>query len=666
MKNIISLLITFTLFTSINSQQSFYVDGTNGNDNNNGSLAHPWKTIQKSFDNAIAGSTVFIRGGTYNTQQVLNVSGTSGNPIEFRNYQNEVVIIDGTGLDSTVPMIEMRNDSNIIIRNLTIRNLVGDHSKGILVVCDANGQSKNLTFKNLTIKNISWNSNKNAIPNPQNPQNAHPIIVYGFGSTLSNVLSNITIDSCQVYNNVTGYSEAISLDGNIDGIIVSNNIVHDNTNIGIDLIGNYATSSNPSLDQARNAQVINNICYNNISNVATSAGIYVDGGKNITIERNTTYSNGHGIEIGCENDGTASDIIVRENIIYHNQVAGLAVGGYNKNTTGKVVNCYVYNNTFFQNDYNREGYGELNITKVNNCVYKNNIFYTNDENILLAKQNITPQTGIVFAYNCWFTPNKDSNHVDMYLAPNTISTFSNYRSTFSDYTSIYADPNFIDTSLAVANFQINPQSNSLIDKGDPNYVPANGETDILGRPRVSGGRIDIGPYEFQTPMPLHLINFYAQKEFQNVLITWITVNEINNMTQFTIERSIDGINFTPITTMYSQNNYYEESYSFTDKKPYNGINYYRLKQTDLNGSVSYSNTISINMVLNQNIITVEQNKQIKIIHFGTSTIAKIYNAAGNLIKSAQLKEGQNIISIPQAPSGVYFLLINGKTNKIKL
>lgn len=497
MKKIISVTMLFSFILKGISQQPFFVDGINGNDNNNGtSLTSPWKTIQKAFNNAKPGSTVFIRGGKYNTQQVLNVSGTSGYPIEFRNYQNETVIIDGTGLDSTKPMIEMRNKSFITFRNLIIQNLIGDHSKGILAVCDVRKQSQSLTFKNLIIRNISWTLNTKAIPDPNKPQNSHPIIVYGFGSTAANALNNITIDSCQIYNNVTGYSEAISLDGNIDGILISNNSVHDNTNIGIDLIGNYKTSSDPTLDQARNGRVVNNVCYNNISNVATSAGIYVDGAKNIIIERNTTYTNGHGIEIGCEENGSASNITVRENIIYHNQVAGLAVGGYNKSTTGQVIGCNVLNNTFYANDYLNQGYGELNITKVTNCAFKNNIFYTNGQNILLAKQNISPQSGITFSYNIWYTPNKDSNNVKMYWNGSYVSKLATYRSKLSDYTSAYINPNFVDVSLNTTNLNVQITS-PCINKGYPSYVAANGETDFLGKSRITGGRVDVGAYECQ-------------------------------------------------------------------------------------------------------------------------------------------------------------------------
>src|SRR5690349_11445221 len=67
----------------------YYVDGAQGNNQNDGlTLATAWKTIQKSFDAAVAGSTVMIKGGTYYEQLTVKVSGTAGNPITFSNYNN--------------------------------------------------------------------------------------------------------------------------------------------------------------------------------------------------------------------------------------------------------------------------------------------------------------------------------------------------------------------------------------------------------------------------------------------------------------------------------------------------------------------------------------------------------------------------------------------------
>ena len=66
-----------------------------GNDNAAGSLAAPFATIQRAADLAQPGDTVFIRAGTYRETVTLPRSGTPDNPIVFRPYNNERVIISG-------------------------------------------------------------------------------------------------------------------------------------------------------------------------------------------------------------------------------------------------------------------------------------------------------------------------------------------------------------------------------------------------------------------------------------------------------------------------------------------------------------------------------------------------------------------------------------------
>jgi hypothetical protein len=82
----------------------------------------------------------------------------------------------------------------------------------------------------------------------------------------------------------TGCSETMSLDGNVQYWTVSNNLIHDNNNIGIDAIGFEGVSPNSSTDQARDGSIVGNTVYNITSygNPAYGSqyaadGIYVDG-----------------------------------------------------------------------------------------------------------------------------------------------------------------------------------------------------------------------------------------------------------------------------------------------------------------------------------------------------------------------------------------------------
>lgn len=77
---------------------TYYVD-INGSDSNNGiSLSTPFKTIGRAAQAATAGDTVFIRGGTYRETVTPLNSGTNGNEITYRNYNDEEVVVSGNDL----------------------------------------------------------------------------------------------------------------------------------------------------------------------------------------------------------------------------------------------------------------------------------------------------------------------------------------------------------------------------------------------------------------------------------------------------------------------------------------------------------------------------------------------------------------------------------------
>ena len=77
---------------------AYYYVSTSGFDAYPGTLALPWRTIQKAANTAIPGSTVYVRGGTYHERITVRISGSaSAGYVTFQNYPNETAIIDGTG-----------------------------------------------------------------------------------------------------------------------------------------------------------------------------------------------------------------------------------------------------------------------------------------------------------------------------------------------------------------------------------------------------------------------------------------------------------------------------------------------------------------------------------------------------------------------------------------
>jgi len=97
-----------------------------------------------------------------------------------------------------------------------------------------------------------------------------------------------------------------------------------------------------------------------------------------------------------------------------------------------------------------------------------------------------------------------------------------------------------------------------------------------------------------SPLPIDLIHFEANANTDKVDLQWITASEINN-DYFTVERSNDAVTWEDVLLINGAGNsnttiaYYE-----TDYEPLQGISYYRLKQTDFDGSFLFSAIVSVN------------------------------------------------------------------------
>ncbi len=81
---------------------------------------------------------------------------------------------------------------------------------------------------------------------------------------------------------------------------------------------------------------------------------------------------------------------------------------------------------------------------------------------------------------------------------------------------------------------------------------------------------------------------------QQIEVEWTTANEFNN-NYFTVLRSIDGVNFISVSSEIEAmaKGSLSHSYSYIDNYHCNGIVYYKLMQTDIDGKSSYSSIIEV-------------------------------------------------------------------------
>ena len=95
------------------------------------------------------------------------------------------------------------------------------------------------------------------------------------------------------------------------------------------------------------------------------------------------------------------------------------------------------------------------------------------------------------------------------------------------------------------------------------------------------------------PLPITLLSFTAEKEDAHVVIEWVTLQEKNNQS-YTVERSADGIHFESVVSLAGNKNSSQKmTYTQYDFSPLPGVTYYRLKQTDMDQTHSYSSVVAV-------------------------------------------------------------------------
>ena len=169
-------------------------------------------------------------------------------------------------------------------------------------------------------------------------------------------------------------------------------------------------------------------------------------------------------------------------------------------------------------------------------------------------------------------------------------------------------------------------------------------------------------------LPITLSSFDATIRNKQTLLNWTTDAEIDNQ-YMAIERSQDGRNFKELgriagagTTEVPQN------YSFTDKRPVSGLNYYRLRQVDFDGTATFSKVIVVELKEAKSDFSIRPTETADWLTVQMSSgfpqkgNLEIFDLNGRLLFQAQTDSGLSTldINVQHFPSGQYVLrFVNG-------
>ena len=451
---------------------TFYVS-PRGKDSNDGlSVKTAWKTIQNAMDQATPGSTVLVMPGVYNQKLSVDVSG---------NATDGYITFKADG-HATINGRNQPGQDIISISGKSYVQIIGFNITGDLGVTDGAGIYLNGADSNINILD-------NTIHQMHGIQ-ARAIAAYGYDQVTG--ITNLDINGNNIYDCQPANSETLTLDGNVSNFQIENNYIHNVNNIGIDCIGGEQIDLNPANDFARDGVVSGN----RVTRVhftgtgRDGAGIFIDGAQNVVVTQNTCWRDDVGIEVNAvQSDGVATNVNVSDNYVFNNNGPGISIGASQQND-GVVQSCQVTNNTLFHDGLHDTTDGELRLQFGTNNLIENNIVDASRNVVLLDGQLDT--TGDTSDYNLYFVAGSPAAAQFTwdgfpYSGLNFLQATSQ-----QDAHSIFANPLIIGAGTLRPHMSLHSPA---VNAGNPGFVPASGETDFYGHPRVLGTAVDIGAIE---------------------------------------------------------------------------------------------------------------------------------------------------------------------------
>lgn len=182
------------------------------------------------------------------------------------------------------------------------------------------------------------------------------------------------------------------------------------------------------------------------------------------------------------------------------------------------------------------------------------------------------------------------------------------------------------------------------------------------------GATQLGPWTLaatESLLPIELISFTATGNRDHVDLAWSTASELNN-DHFTIFRSADAVDWTELLRQVSVHNSQERvDYRDKDASPLQGMNYYKLRQTDFDGRWSESDVVAVRMTgTNDGFgdpypLPANEKVMITIPESAALIGAEVIDGSGRLVASLPLNAEGSLLTFATEgiPSGTYLLTI---------
>lgn len=413
---------------------------TSGNDANAGTLASPFKTINKAASVSLPGDIVSVRGGIYNTAVSVSAKGTATARIVIRSYPGEKAVIDGTGLGTSTILVNFSGTQYLDFTGFEVRNApyIGINVR--------NGHSTRIA------DNVIHHTYRGA--------------VY-FGADAMGGSTEAIIENNVAYNNVLE-NEAHGTSGGWAGTLVITRTK------GATIRGNRVYNNDGEaiiVNRSDNALVYGNELYDNFSQ-----GVFLDNARFTTVDSNLIYCTGNtryfrdgfpGQGIAVANETYTDSNPSTDNTIVNNIVIGTRWGFYygNFENGGGLKNTRVANNTFHKT---AQEIIRIAVDAHANSVVENNIFHTAG-----GSGTSIAGGGVTFRNNNWYGVNAG---------------------TAAGAGDVIGNPNFVNAGgFTASDYRVQSGSTAIGRAADLLAVVKN---DYFGAPRALP--FDIGAHQFSS------------------------------------------------------------------------------------------------------------------------------------------------------------------------
>ena len=178
-------------------------------------------------------------------------------------------------------------------------------------------------------------------------------------------------------------------------------------------------------------------------------------------------------------------------------------------------------------------------------------------------------------------------------------------------------------------------------------------------------------------LPIDLISFTGECENGRAQLEFVVASQVNN-DYYTIERSVDAYKWNEVGVIAGEGNTNTQAtYNWTDDNPFSGVSYYRLAQTDYDGTIKRFDPIAVTCESSITGYSVYPNPANEVLNIdveltsyqGDDVVVEIMDMNGRIVQSqsTELNRGFNHleVDISEIPSGVYMINFSGTKDYIK-